>query len=86
MTSRLEEQLQELHRQLAETQSVDSQSKAALTRLLTDINRLLGAKKVAPPESFIEVLEALEVRFEADHPALAATVRQLINTLAAAGI
>jgi hypothetical protein len=86
MNSRLEEQLQELHRQLATTQSVDAQSQAALTRLLADINRLLGSEQIAPPQSLRERLEALELRFEADHPGLAAALRQVIDTLAAAGI
>ena len=86
MTSRLEEQLQELHRQLAATQSLDPQCQVALAKLLPDINRLLGAEENAPSQSFTERLEALQLRFEADHPALAAALRQVIDTLAAAGI
>lgn len=86
MSSRLEEQIQELHRQLIATSSVNPECQVALAKLLPDINRLLGAKKSASPQSFMEVLEALELRFEAEHPTLAAAVRQVIDTLAAAGI
>ena len=86
MTGRLERQLEDLRRELAATQSLDPQCQVELAKLLPDINRLLGATQGTAPRSFMEVLEAMELRFEAEHPGLAAAVRQVIDTLAAAGI
>jgi FXSXX-COOH protein len=34
----------------------------------------------------VEQLDALAVRFEADHPALGAAIRQVVDALAKAGI
>ena len=56
--------------------------------LTHDIERMLGdpglePKSVADP---VPRLEALAVRFESDHPALAQVLRQLVDALGKAGI
>jgi hypothetical protein len=52
---------------------------------MSDIERVLqsGAGRGAPVS---DRLEALVLRYEADHPAVAGAMRQLIDALAKAGI
>jgi hypothetical protein len=83
----LRDLLRRAHERLSRTATVDSESRALLVSLTQDIERALagrsGARPDAPP---VQRLEALAVRFEADHPALAQVLRQLIDALGKAGI
>jgi hypothetical protein len=84
----LKDQLAALHAELVRTRSVDDpELRQRLIELLGDITRLLG-KPVTPGEhsSLVEQLDALAVRFEADHPALGNAIRQVVDALAKAGI
>jgi len=86
--TQLKDQLAALHAELARTRSVDDpELRQQLIVLLGDITRLLG-KPTSPGEhnSLIEQLDALAVRFEADHPALGNAIRQVVDALAKAGI
>jgi hypothetical protein len=88
MNKALREQLAALHSHLGKTTSVDAESRAMLATLLNDINRLLqqtGASAVER-QSLAGRLDELTVRFEADHPALGTALRQVVDTLAKAGI
>jgi Domain of unknown function (DUF4404) len=83
--------LARIHERLNEAGSVDTGSRELLTQVMGDIERALaaqGAPAVAAEatEANTSRLEALAVRFEADHPALAATLRRLVDLLGEVGI
>lgn len=87
MSSSLREHVQALHTELADTRSVDPESRDALVTLLRDITRILEGSDAVPDDaSLADRLETQAVRFEADHPALGAALRQLVDALAKAGI
>ena len=75
MATELKDRLASLRAELARMRSVDDpELRQQLIELLGDITRL------------IEQLDALAVRLEADHPALGAAIRQVVDTLGKAGI
>jgi uncharacterized protein DUF4404 len=89
----LRELLARLHQQLgAGGRTLDAESRRLLGTVMHDIERALSA----PGESLEDGggavgvdtprLESLAVRFEAGHPALAETLRELIDALVKAGI
>jgi Domain of unknown function (DUF4404) len=86
--------LARIHERLNEAGSVDAGSRELLTQVMGDIERALAAQGApaqgSPPAQATEAntsrLEALAVRFEADHPALAATLRRLVDLLGEVGI
>jgi hypothetical protein len=88
--------LAKVHERLSEAGSVDTASREQLRQVMGDLERALGqggtvdprgAKGVASTvEASTSRLESLAVRFEADHPGLAATLRRLIDLLGKAGI
>jgi hypothetical protein len=88
VATELKDRLTSLHAELAHTRSVDDpELRQRLIELLGDITRLLGKPTTAGEhESLIEQLDALAVRLEADHPALGAAIRQVVDTLGKAGI
>jgi hypothetical protein len=53
---------------------------------MRDIERTLGEGSTAAPPAATPRLEQLAVKFEASHPALAETLREVIDALAKAGI
>ena len=89
-----------VHERLNESGSVDSGSRELLTQLMGDIERALqrqgggggastpASAPVAPAASGKHTprLEALAVRFEAEHPALAESLYRLADLLGKAGI
>src|SRR5262245_53009076 len=80
----LEVLVAELHKRLKQARSLDPEARKLLTGVATDIEEALAngdAGAVAP-----ERVEALAVRFEADHPSLAGVLRQIMDTLSKAGI
>jgi len=90
--------LARIHERLNEVGSVDAGSRELLTQVMGDIERALAAQgaptlgapaqgtPVPATEANTSRLEALAVRFEADHPALAATLRRLVDLLSEVGI
>lgn len=90
MTPDLREQLASLHNELARTKAVDAQSRDLLVTLLNDITRLLGTANVGTASDeerdVGDRLEALAVRFEAEHPSLSTALRRVVDALAKAGI
>lgn len=87
MTTELKRQLTALHDELAVMRSVDPESRELLVLLLGDITRLLAQPGSATERhSLIERLDELAVQFEAEHPALGTTIRQVVDALAKAGI
>lgn len=77
--------LTQLHTRLGKAESIDPADRQLLTTALHDISQALARSEPSGSPSRPR-LEALAVKFEADHPALAETLRQLIDALAKAGI
>lgn len=82
---KLRDSLAKLHQELERAPAVDAESRKILLKLMADIERIVG-KGPATPGAHRNRLEDLEVKFEADHPALAATLREFIDLLAKAGL
>jgi hypothetical protein len=77
--------LAQLHERLHGASTLDAQSRAELSMTARDIERTLE-RRGAHPESARSKLQELAARFEADHPALAEAVRDVVDTLGKAGI
>jgi hypothetical protein len=84
----LRELLSRVHERLNSTEAVEPESREMLGAVMTDIERALGKKGLSKTgeEHPVPRLESLAVEFEADHPALAQTLRQLADLLGKAGI
>jgi len=84
----LRDLLKRVHERLSGAEAVESESRELLVALMRDIERALkappGGAALAPHP--VPRLEALAVRFEANHPSLAQVLRQLIDALGKAGI
>ena len=76
--------LAELQTRLKRARSIDPEAR----RLLADVARDIETALVNddPGAVAAEPVEALAVRFEADHPSLAGVLRQIMDTLGKAGI
>lgn len=85
MTSEsLQALLRRLHEELGKAGPVDDATQRMLEVVAGDIAS--AAAPVGAGSRHAPALERLAVRFEADHPALAAAARQVIDALAKAGI
>ena len=85
----LRELLARVHERLSQSGSIDEESRKLLGALVRDIGRALGegaAGEGGGVSGHAPRLEALAVRFEADHPALAELLRQLTDALGKLGI
>ena len=79
--------IQVLHRHLSELQQADPAVQKQLLILQADINRLTeNAAEDTDEHSPAEAVESLAARFDADHPALSAALRSLLDSLGKAGI
>jgi hypothetical protein len=76
--------LAELHERLRAARSLDPESRGLLTTVARDIEHALKNDDASAVEA--QPVEALAVRFEADHPSLAGVLRQIMDTLGKAGI
>jgi hypothetical protein len=92
----LRQSLTRLHAALAGRPELDGRLRQLLHEVVADIERLLGPKDTstvaagqspvptpAPPRSR---LEALVATFDAEHPTLSASVRELVDLLGRAGL
>ena len=80
----LRELLAQLHTRLEGAQALDAESRKLLATVARDIDTTLartGTTGTAPQR-----LEALAVRFETDHPAIAEVLREIVDTLGRAGV
>ena len=86
----LRELLARLRQHLNASGSMDAEGRRQLGGLTSDIERALKSGAPAPggadPAPVAPRLESLAVRFEAGHPALAETLREIMDALAKAGI
>ncbi|HET7609382.1 MAG TPA: DUF4404 family protein [Gammaproteobacteria bacterium] len=80
----LEALLAELHLRLKQARSLDPEALKLLTTVARDIETALENDDASAVAT--EPVEALAVRFEAEHPSLAGVLRQIMDTLAKAGI
>jgi hypothetical protein len=76
--------LAQLHERLTHTRSLDPEARRLLTTVAEDIEQALASDD--PAAVAAEPVETLAVRFEAEHPALAGVLRQIMDTLGKAGI
>ena len=83
----LQRSLTALRTELARAHRLDDKSRGMLHAALVDIESRLKQKGAAPAaDAAPRRLESLAVGFEADHPSLAASVRQFIDLLGQAGL
>jgi hypothetical protein len=89
----LRETLARLHEQIGSAPRVDAETRRMLGEAMADIERVLhaspsGSSHAPAPEDADHAprLERLAVHFEADHPSLAAGIRQLADLLGKAGV
>jgi hypothetical protein len=78
--------LAELHVRLQRARSIDPEARQLLATVSRDIEHALANEGAGPGTIATEPVEALAVRFEADHPSLAGVLRQIMDTLGKAGI
>lgn len=81
----LQNLLQELHARLGNAHTLDASSRELLATVSRDIEHAL-ARTDRHADSPKQRVEELAVDFEADHPALADVLRQIVDALAKAGI
>jgi Domain of unknown function (DUF4404) len=85
----LKEHLKTLHQELTTIGAVDEDSQRLLEKIRDDVQFLLSHKSDAPLPRHATVKERLAEsarHFNASHPALAATIRTVVNTLNTMGI
>jgi Domain of unknown function (DUF4404) len=86
----LRERLTKLHADLTNAQKENPAARQSLGEILPEVQRLLdqlpGAEAIPEDRSLPDRLERIAVRFEADHPTLAASARKLIDLLSEVGI
>lgn len=85
MSHPIDQQLHELHRQLAGLPAVPSSTREQLLIVQADINRLLD-ESTPQQQTPGEAVETLAAQFDAEHPSLSAALRNLIDNLGKAGI
>ncbi|HVN98828.1 MAG TPA: DUF4404 family protein [Steroidobacteraceae bacterium] len=76
----LHQALVRLHAELQDAPQLDEEARRLLAAVAADIGRATSDATHAPR------LEALAVRFEADHPALAARLRGIADALGRGGL
>ena len=81
----LRDLLAKLHAKLHHAKTVDPQSRQLLATVAEDIEGALELREREPVVAETK-LQELAVKFEADHPALAEAMRDLIDGLGKAGI
>ena len=81
---KLQQLLKELHRELGATRTLDQQSRTLIEKVLQDVGRV-GEDPDAPDGLEVRLREVV-LRFESEHPRLAATVGQVADALGKLGI
>jgi hypothetical protein len=85
MSARLQQQLQELRQQLTQEPPLNDAERAELAALMLEIDQQLLLSS-APSASLTDGVNLAVERFETDHPTLAATLRNIVQSLANMGI
>jgi hypothetical protein len=86
----LRELVNKLHAEMSEALRADPKSRDHLSNTMQDIRRMIdetpAQSAAGTRRSLPDRLERLAVQFEADHPTLAASARQLVDLLGEVGI
>jgi hypothetical protein len=86
----LRERLEQLHAELSAAHRSDPETHRPLGEILPEIKRLTldpeATGSVGAEASLPQRLEQVAVQFEADHPALAGSLRRIIDLLGEIGI
>jgi uncharacterized protein DUF4404 len=82
---KLRAELDKLHTELDKARPADPRTNELRGEMLEDVRRMLNTPGQLDG-SLTERLEKAAVQFEADHPALAASSRRLIDFLSKAGV
>ncbi|UCJ15261.1 DUF4404 family protein [Pseudomonas sp. MM211] len=83
----LQQQLEELHKQLAQNPPVNEEDRESLSLLARDIELQLAAQPVTTPDaSLVDSVNLAVERFEVSHPTLAGSLRNIMQSLANMGI
>lgn len=87
MPAHLQQQLQELRDQLAQQPPLSDDDRAALAALLEEIDQQLTRSNINPPDtSLVDGVNLAVERFEVEHPTVAGTLRNILQSLANMGI
>ena len=87
MPAHLQQQLQELRNQLAQKPSLTDAERAELSALMQEIDQQLAlGVSNQPSASLTDGINLAVERFETEHPTLAATLRNIVQSLANMGI
>jgi hypothetical protein len=81
----LQKLLEQLHEELARTESVDEKGRELLGHVNEDIKKFLDPDQENPRTLLDQLQKAID-HFEVDHPAITAALSQVLNTLSNAGI
>jgi hypothetical protein len=82
----LSERLAKLHAELSDAHRKDPETNRPLAEILPDIKRLAEEPLASKDASLPQRLERVAVQFEAKHPALAGSVRRIVDLLGEVGI
>jgi len=80
----LRKTLEQLHDELSHAPQLDEETRRLLRDVVNDASRLDAPAGAPSPHA--HRLEAAAVGFEAEHPTLAAALRQIIDLLGKAGV
>jgi hypothetical protein len=80
----LDDLLRQLHTRLGDARSLDAEDRRLLAAAARDIEAALGKRGARATGA--SGLDALAAKFDAEHPALADTLRRLVDALGKAGI
>ena len=79
------ELLEQLHDELANTETVDDKGREMLSHLSADIQKFIDPAEEDDMSLFGRLQDAID-HFEVEHPAITAALSQILNTLSNAGI
>jgi predicted transcriptional regulator len=85
----LHARLRQLHKELQQIESVDTDERRALQQLMADIHEILEKEEGHPIQKYSQLSEQLRdnvAQLEASHPTVTMLMGQVIDTLAKMGI
>jgi hypothetical protein len=85
----LHARLHQLHKELQQIESVDSEERRALQELMADIHEVLAKEEGLPIQKYGQLSERLRdniAQLEASHPTVTMLMGQVIDTLGKMGI
>ena len=82
---KLRELLEQLHDELANTETVDDKGREMLTHLSADIQKFIDPAEEDDMSLFGRLQDTID-HFEVEHPAITAALSQILNALSNAGI